>query len=592
MSIVTSCPGCGLPSEFDAPGALCPSCLSQAGPAGDRGATRDYRSSSEPGLDLLGRLIPHLEIHEVLGRGGMGVVYKARQTKLDRPVALKLIRPDSADDPAFASRFGREARAMARLNHPNIVTVHDFGEAEGLFYLVMEWIDGGDLRDRLRIGGLAELEAVRLAIEISDALGFAHSQGVIHRDIKPENILCDREGRARIADFGLAKLTLTDSGSLGLTNTRQVMGSPHYMAPEQWEDPKRVDHRVDVYAAGVVLYEMLTGSLPLGRFALPSERAGTDPRLDAIVLKAMERDPDRRYQAIAEMRSDLSAIRRDPTPRDGAPLPDALVDLIGKISRKDREPSQLDVARRQVQAPAEAMIAAGVAVPLALMAYSLYIFSTYPNAHMTSYAALMIGTFAALGVFLAIAGIQARRLHGYGMVRVASWLAIFALNPGSLWTLPAGIFLMNRIGSPEVEEAFAIQKRKDKERRHRVSKAGKSAGSEIGTERPRLPWIRIYYLAFRNSLLLGVAGCFWKPFQDKHRSLVMDDLLTVVLPFFLSSFPVFSFYYYLKAMAYPGSLDQKSEKNTAAHPENPTSDLPRVACDTTEIPPLPPTQRL
>jgi serine/threonine protein kinase len=235
----------------------------------------------------------------------MGVVYKARQMKLDRLVALKLIRPESADDPAFAERFRREARAMARMNHPNIVVIHDFGETAGLFYLVMELVEGTDLRRRLRHGPLEPKAAMLIALQVCDALEYAHERGVIHRDIKPENILLDPVRGVRIADFGLARL-IQPAGDYGLTSTQHVLGTPHYIAPESLESPRDIDHRSDIFSLGVVLYEMLTGELPLGRYELPSETARTDEELDEIVQKAMARKRSDRYESVASLRHDLA----------------------------------------------------------------------------------------------------------------------------------------------------------------------------------------------------------------------------------------------------------------------------------------------
>jgi serine/threonine protein kinase len=250
---------------------------------------------------------PELEILEPLGRGGMGVVYRTRQIKLDRLVALKLIRPESADDPAFFERFSREARAMARLNHPNIVTVHDFGETGGLCYLVMELVEGSDLRTRIKNGPVDPKAAILIAMQICDALDYAHQRGVIHRDIKPENILLDPVRGVRIADFGLAKLLLPGSDP-SLTATQHVMGTPHYMAPESLDGAREIDHRSDVFSLGVVLYEMLTGELPLGRYELPSETVGTDEQLDEILEKALARKRSDRYGSIADFRRELAEL--------------------------------------------------------------------------------------------------------------------------------------------------------------------------------------------------------------------------------------------------------------------------------------------
>ena len=265
---------------------------------------------------------PQLEILECLGRGGMGAVYKARQPKLDRFVALKILMRDRekrASDTAFGERFLREARALARLNHPNIVTVHDFGESAGYQFLLMEYVDGLSLRQLLQSRQLAPAEALGIVAKICDALQYAHEQGVVHRDIKPENILLDKEGRVKIADFGIAKIS-GQLASAGLTQERQVIGTPQYMAPEQIEKPLEVDHRADIYSLGVVFYEMLTGELPLGKFQSPSQKTPMDARLDGVVLHALEKEPALRYQTASEVRTDLETIAATP-PAIPAPAP-------------------------------------------------------------------------------------------------------------------------------------------------------------------------------------------------------------------------------------------------------------------------------
>jgi serine/threonine protein kinase len=251
---------------------------------------------------------PQLEIIECLGRGGMGVVYKARQPLLDRLIALKILAPEREKDPQFAERFTREAQALAKLNHPNIVTVYDFGESGGLFYLLMEYVDGVNLRQMIEGKKLASEQALAIVPRICEALQYAHEQGIVHRDIKPENVLLDKQGRVKIADFGIAKLLGVEDGRSAFTKGRQVIGTPFYMAPEQVEHPLEVDHRADIYSLGVVFYEMLTGELPLGRFALPSEKVRIDVRLDEVVLHALEKDPQRRYQQASQIKTDVENI--------------------------------------------------------------------------------------------------------------------------------------------------------------------------------------------------------------------------------------------------------------------------------------------
>ena len=277
------CAQCDAELPADSSSALCPKCLLRIGfetnkPQSDEHKSTAYQASFiPPTAEELAPLFTQLEILEVIGHGGMGIVYKARQTELDRIVALKILRPGIVDDAGFAERFQREARALAKLNHPNIITVYDFGRRDELYYFLMEYVDGTNLRHLEREGDLTSQEALAIVPQICSALQYAHDNGVVHRDIKPENILITREGDVRIADFGLAKLAgAVDDAPL--TGTWQVMGTPHYMAPEQFEKPTSVDHRADIYSLGVVIYELLTGELPLGRFSSAvSESSGRCP---------------------------------------------------------------------------------------------------------------------------------------------------------------------------------------------------------------------------------------------------------------------------------------------------------------------------
>jgi len=260
-----------------------------------------------PAVEDLAPHFPQLEIEQLLGCGGMGAVYKARQTSLDRLVALKVLPPDPDRDPAFAERFTREARALAKLSHPNVVMVFEFGEAGQYYYLVMEYVDGVDLRRTIHAGTLQPREALTIVPQICEALQYAHDNGVVHRDIKPENILLGKDGRVKIADFGLAKLLVPTNDQMALTGTQQVMGTPHYMAPEQLEKPAEVDHRADIYSLGVVFYELLTGELPLGQFAPPSQKANVGAGLDSVVMRSLAKEPDRRYQHASDVKSAVEA---------------------------------------------------------------------------------------------------------------------------------------------------------------------------------------------------------------------------------------------------------------------------------------------
>jgi serine/threonine protein kinase len=276
-----------------------------------------HGKSPAPSLQELATAFPQLEILELIGQGGMGFVFKARQPKLERFVALKILPESLAADPAFAERFLCEARVLARLNHPNIVTVHDFGQAGAFFYLLMEFVNGVNLRQAMQAGRFTPEQALAIVPKICDALEFAHNEGILHRDIKPENILLDSKGRVKIADFGIAKILGTDAypsedATGAAPNVTGVIGTPKYMAPEQLENPRKVDRRADIYSLGVVFYEMLTGELPLGRFAAPSELSGSDPRLDEVVLRTLEKEPTRRTPTAGEVKTQIDTITGNP----------------------------------------------------------------------------------------------------------------------------------------------------------------------------------------------------------------------------------------------------------------------------------------
>lgn len=268
-------------------------------------ASGSFRS---PSIHQLAPLFPKLQIEKLIGAGGMGAVYQARQTGLDRIVALKILPEELAKDVKFAMRFTREARTLAKLNHPNIVSVFEFGSVEDTFYFLMEFVQGTTLRDVVQGQTLAPEQALAIIPHLCDALQYAHDQGVIHRDIKPENILMGTDGSVKIADFGLSRILGSEEQPGMLTGTHQVMGTPRYMAPEQFEGTRSVDHRADIYSLGVVFYEMLTGELPIGRFAAPSQKVQIDVRLDEVVLRTLEKEPQKRYQFASHIKSDVQSI--------------------------------------------------------------------------------------------------------------------------------------------------------------------------------------------------------------------------------------------------------------------------------------------
>ena len=417
------CPACSAEIPAEAPQGLCPKCLllgvasvaeplgnsegfaagatSQPGVRAPSRAANDSRPAP-PSIDELAAAFPQLEIIELIGRGGMGFVYKARQPKLDRFVALKILPGHLASEPSFHERFEREARVLAKLQHPLIVSVYDFGEAttvvqslrrldaesrsdsataeravgwdqrrfaapahhdvstrpdggpaleaslshptntpdaRSYFYLMLEYVDGVNLREAMRAGRFTPDQALAIVPQVCEALQYAHSKGVLHRDIKPENILLDTEGRVKIADFGIAKVLgpeIDESSSLfsvggaseselavtRLTAPGSVLGTPLYMAPEQLFNPNAVDHRADIFSLGVVFYEMLTGELPMGRFAPPSEKSlanqQIDQRIDEVVLRALAKERELRQQSAGEMKTEVETIsaspRRNPVP--------------------------------------------------------------------------------------------------------------------------------------------------------------------------------------------------------------------------------------------------------------------------------------
>ena len=310
----------------------------QLGPAQREGFLRDL-SASDPGLErelrsllelefqadsflerpailaaanrtesLIGQRISHYQVVERIGDGGMGVVYKAEDTRLGRAVALKFVSDEFSGDPEALSRFAREARTASALNHPHICTIHDIGDADGRSFIVMEYLEGTTLKDRLATGALSLNTVLALGTQIADALDAAHTAGIIHRDIKPANIFIRPQDRVKVLDFGLAKMRSPDrlQGDVTTIATRQgvVMGTPVYMAPEQAAG-ETVDHRADIWSFGVVLCEMAAGTRPA---------PGVRPRvgsadLERIISKCLETDRECRYQHVSELRADLEHLR-------------------------------------------------------------------------------------------------------------------------------------------------------------------------------------------------------------------------------------------------------------------------------------------
>ena len=255
------------------------------------------------------KLFPQFEILELLGHGGMGAVYKARQPEMDRLVALKILPPQAGGDPGFAERFTREARALARLSHPNIVAVHEFGQADGLHYFIMEYVDGLNLRQLEQAGKLTPREALQIIPQICEALQFAHDEGIVHRDIKPENVMLDKKGRVKIADFGLARILGHEPEDLRLTRRQRCHGHAalHGAGADRASAGTWTTGRTSIRWAWCS-----TRCSPANcRWANSSRRrrkVQVDVRLDEVVLHALEKEPERRYQQASEVKTDVETI--------------------------------------------------------------------------------------------------------------------------------------------------------------------------------------------------------------------------------------------------------------------------------------------
>jgi len=328
----STCPRCGAEVDASVASGICPACLLKQAALGTGADSIPATPWTPPTVEEIGSEFEQLEIMELIGHGGMGAVYKAKQKSLGRLVALKILAPQHADNPDFADRFSREGKILAEVTHPNIVTVHDFGRAGDFYFLLMEFVDGVNLRQAMTAGRLASKQALAIVPPICEALQFAHDRGIVHRDIKPENLLLDKEGRIKIADFGIARMLRTDDAELASPTNRTstsdasafgasdeeeltrdaVLGTPKYMAPEQRDEPGEVDHRADIYSLGVVLYEMLTGELPGAALLPPSRKVEVDVRLDEIVLRALDQNPNLRYGNATEFRNEVETVVRTP----------------------------------------------------------------------------------------------------------------------------------------------------------------------------------------------------------------------------------------------------------------------------------------
>jgi predicted Ser/Thr protein kinase len=461
MSELCYCPMCGSKLPVDAPAGLCPQCLlkqgfeSGVGDSASRSPTVIGAGFVPPAPDELAKDFPQLEILELIGKGGMGAVYKARQPALDRIVALKILPPEVGTDPAFAERFTREARALAKLSLQNIVAVYDFGKTsvpdadgvrdasrDGLYYFLMEYVDGANLRQLIKAGETKPAEALAIVPQICEALEFAHGEGVVHRDIKPENILVDQRGRVKIADFGLAKLLRSEPVGVTLTQAGQVMGTWYYMAPEQIERPLEVDHRADIYSLGVVFYEMLTGHVPTGRFEPPSTQAQIDVRLDEVVLRALEREPARRYQHASDVKTEVESICGMPHAVRQGPLDEAA---------GQGPPSK----QQQTRGPGLGLVITGIlnwlAIPLVM--WILTYFATEQDGPPLIILAMLALTAPLASSLILAAGFLMMRQRAWWLCVVGSVLAPI-ITPGNLIGLPIGIWALVVLSQRDVREAF------------------------------------------------------------------------------------------------------------------------------------------
>ncbi len=506
------CKSCGTELSPTASEGLCPACLMKVAmgtEGGNPGASSGQRKPA-PSAEEIAKHFPQFEILELLGQGGMGAVYKARQPQLDRIVALKILSPGISDDPAFAGRFAREAKALAKLNHPGIVTLYEFGNvgqasslsservsASGsaamppqaaetpapLYFFLMEFVDGVNLRQLLHAGRISPREALAIVPQICDALQFAHDQGIVHRDIKPENILLDRRGRVKVADFGLAKIvgvepltrpldTLSPSdgerdgvrGESALTDAGKVMGTPNYMSPEQIATPGEVDHRADIYALGVVFYQMLTGELPGKTIAPPSTKVQIDVRLDEVVLRALEKNPELRYQQVSEVKTCVETIAATP------PGSSRREEAHSESGSASQSAAFVDTQNR-VKAPAIGLLVAGI-IDLAAVLFLLVEFvavllsyqtpsagaTTHPpgiSSRLLFFLPLCVALLAS-GAVILFGAFKMERLKSYGWSVAASILAMIT-PPGLLVGVPFGIWALIVLNRREVRETFGGQ---------------------------------------------------------------------------------------------------------------------------------------
>ncbi len=405
--------------------------------------------------ECLKRCFPGLIFHGLLGVGGMGCVYLVEHPVLRRRMALKVLHPDRSATEGFTERFAREARLLATLQHPNILTLIEFGTAADpensatLHWHTTEYIEGQTLRSLLETGPLAPERVTAIMQQLFTGLRHAHAQGIIHRDLKPDNLLMDLHGVVKIADFGLARPATPTNDSLYLTQTRQLIGTPQYMAPEQLTGKSTPDARSDVYSLAVLCYELLTGELPLGRFAVPSEKAPVSPQLDSVLLTAMAGNPADRFQSIEEFAAAWSAAIEDhdffyrPPGAGLSTVIDRTLNLAWQRLAGNRQPA----AARKTDGPAVLQaIVAGIGAAGLVQLARLHRTFLISNLHQQVFTVLMIVLFT-LATGISLSCFRWRRLNLVNrsvMVVVAIILLVLSfvglLTSGSaVWTLCLGL---------------------------------------------------------------------------------------------------------------------------------------------------------
>jgi predicted Ser/Thr protein kinase len=389
--------------------------------------------------------IPGYDMLELLGRGGMGEVWRARQQSLNRIVAVKVLSPTLAVEPDFVRRFERESSALATIAHPNVVTVFDRGSANGHWYFVMEFVEGRSLRERVEAHPPRN-DLIRLVLQVLRAVDHAHRKGVIHRDLKPENVLIDSAGDAKVADFGLAGMS--EVGRSSLTMTAVAMGTAHYMAPEQRRDAKNVDGRADLYSLGVILYELFCQELPTGKFPTPREKVpDLDPRLDAIIMRMLEQDPEKRPARASEVVDVLEAILSGPPPKTalaaaGPQSPARPIESM--ISRVRQHPGQRAAL---VAALCLLVIVLGVAMSRVGASESRQLAAAVQRIPGGRAATVEFGTGAADGI---AAGADGWATHDKALVRSAETAATGADDPHA-WVQKLALDFDNAAMEADVE---------------------------------------------------------------------------------------------------------------------------------------------